>query len=55
MRKNHPGYWWERAEKVRAQAQEMRDLEARRLMLGIARDYERLAEKFERVLRLQQT
>jgi hypothetical protein len=55
MRKNNPGYWWARAAEVRTKAEQMRDLEARRLMLGIARDYERLAEKFELALKFQQT
>ena len=42
---NDPKHWRERAEEARALANQMNDQEARQLMLGIAKDYERLAER----------
>jgi hypothetical protein len=42
-------YWRERAEEARAQASEMRDPDARRTLLGIADNYEQLAQQAERI------
>jgi hypothetical protein len=42
-------YWRERAEKARAQAEQMRDPTARRTLLDIAQNYEQLAEQAERI------
>ncbi len=42
-------YWRERAEGVRAQAREMHDPSARRMLLQIAENYEQLAEQAERI------
>jgi hypothetical protein len=44
---NDARHWRERAEEVRIQAQHMRDPEAKRYMLGIARSYELLAQRAE--------
>jgi len=38
------GYWRERAKEARAQAEEISNAENKRLLLEIARAYERLAE-----------
>ena len=38
------GYWRERAKEARAQAEEISSAEDKRLLLDIARAYERLAE-----------
>ena len=45
---NDPKHWRERAKEARAIADEMNDREAKQTMLGIARDYVRLAERAER-------
>jgi hypothetical protein len=42
-----PKHWRNRAEEARTRAGEMNDPEAKRQMLGIARGYERLAERAE--------
>jgi hypothetical protein len=42
-----PDYWRSRAEKARAQAEQMHDPTARRTLLGIAVNYEELAEQAE--------
>src|SRR5215813_538942 len=44
---NDPQHWLERAKEARAIADEMKDLDARQRMLGIAKDYVRLAERAE--------
>jgi hypothetical protein len=45
-----PKHWRERAEEARARACEVNDPAAKRQMLGIARGYERLAERAEKRL-----
>jgi hypothetical protein len=40
-----PVHWLGRAEVARAIAEDMRDAESRRIMLGIADDYEKLAKR----------
>jgi hypothetical protein len=40
-------YWRERAEEARAQASEMKDSTAKRTLLDIAHNYDRLAEQAE--------
>ena len=42
---NDPTHWRERAEEARAHAQQMTDPEAKRMMLTIAEDYEKLARR----------
>jgi hypothetical protein len=42
-----PEYWHERADEVRAKAEEMHGPEARVTLLELARGYERLAERAE--------
>jgi hypothetical protein len=44
---NDPNHWLERAKEARAIADEMKDLDAKQRMLGIAKDYVRLAERAE--------
>jgi hypothetical protein len=44
---NDPKHWLERAEEARAAAEQMADPEAKRLMLEIAKDYERIAKRAE--------
>ena len=47
---DNPGHWRARAEESRSLAEQMKDADARRIMLGIADSYELLAERaFERV------
>ena len=42
---NDPKHWRERAKEARAHAQQMTDPEAKRMMLEIAEDYEKLARR----------
>jgi hypothetical protein len=42
---NDPKHWLDRAKEARAIADEMKDPDAKQMMLGIARDYVRLAIK----------
>jgi len=42
---NDPKHWRERAKEARAMADEMKDRQAKQMMLGIARDYVLLAER----------
>jgi hypothetical protein len=42
-----PAYWRARAEEARTQASEMRDPDAQRMLLGIADNYDQLAEQQE--------
>jgi hypothetical protein len=42
-----PKHWLARAKEARAIADEMKDLDAKQKMLGIAKDYVRLAERAE--------
>ena len=44
---NDPQHWLDRAKEARALAETIADLEAKRVMLGIADDYERLAQRAE--------
>jgi len=44
---NDPKHWRERAKEARAIADEMNDREGKQTILGIARDYVRLAERAE--------
>jgi hypothetical protein len=45
--KPDPQYWRERAKITRAKAEKLAKLRAKRLMLGTAASYERLAEQIE--------
>ena len=47
---NNPQHWRDRAEEARAVADQLDDPDARRTMLGIADEYERLALNAERRL-----
>jgi hypothetical protein len=42
---NDPSHWRERAQEARTHAQQMTDPEAKRMMLAIAEDYEKLARR----------
>jgi hypothetical protein len=42
---NDPKHWVDRAKEARAVAEQIDDPEAKRTMLGIADDYERLAQR----------
>ena len=42
-------HWRKRAEKARAQASDMRDEKGRRALLGIAENYDQLAEQAESI------
>ena len=42
-----PKHWLQRAEQARALAEQMSDAASREMMLGIVKDYERLAEQAE--------
>jgi hypothetical protein len=42
-----PDYWRSRAEEARTQADQMRDPTAQRTLLGIAANYDQLAEQAE--------
>lgn len=44
---NDPEHWRSRAEEARATADQMHDLESRRVMLGIAEGYDKLAARAE--------
>ena len=46
-----PKHWRDRAHEARIRAGELNDPEAKRQMLGIARGYDRLAERAEERLR----
>jgi hypothetical protein len=48
---NDPKHWRERAEEARAHAEQISDAEARKTMLQIAEDYEKLAKRAEQRLR----
>ena len=41
----NPKYWREKAEEARAQAEQMTDWRAKRSLLGIADNYEQLADR----------
>ena len=47
---NDPEHWRDRAEDARRMAEDMADPEAKRMMLGIASGYDRLAEHAEQRL-----
>jgi hypothetical protein len=44
---NDPGHWRDRAEEMRALAQDVQDEAARQTMLRLAQDYDRLAARAE--------
>jgi hypothetical protein len=44
---NDPEHWRSRAEEARATADQLQDLEAKRVMLGIAEGYDELAARAE--------
>jgi hypothetical protein len=44
---NDPAHWRDRAEEMRALAEDIKDTHARETMLRIAKDYDRLAERAE--------
>jgi hypothetical protein len=44
---NNPKHWRNRAEEARAIAESLANAEAKRIMNGIAEDYERLAKRAE--------
>jgi hypothetical protein len=46
-----PKHWRGRAEEARVLAEQMSDSASREMMLGIAKDYERLAERAEQLAR----
>jgi hypothetical protein len=46
-RTDDPKHWRDRAHEARTRAGELNDPEAKRQMLGIARGYDRLAERAE--------
>jgi hypothetical protein len=50
---NDPKHWRGRAEEARVHAEEISDPEARKTMLQIAEDYEKLAKRAEQRLRDQ--
>jgi hypothetical protein len=47
MKLNNPEYWRSRAEEARAVAVQMSDAHTKAVMLGVAQDYEKLAERAE--------
>jgi hypothetical protein len=44
---NSMNHWQERAEGARVHAEQLTDIEAKRMMLGIAETYQRLAKRAE--------
>jgi hypothetical protein len=46
-KKDDPEYWHKRAKEARAVAVQMKDVHTRAVMLGIAQDYEKLAQRAE--------
>jgi hypothetical protein len=46
-----PKYWRARAKEARTQADQMPDAKARRALLGIAENYDQLAERAEAMVR----
>ena len=44
---NDPGHWRKRATEARVHADELADVEAKRTMLDIANEYEKLAQRAE--------
>ncbi len=48
---NDPKHWRARAEEIRALADQMSDETSRQMMLRVASDYERLAERAEQRMR----
>ena len=44
---NDPDYWRKRAEEMRALSETMDDVEARAIMLRLAEDYDKLADRAE--------
>jgi hypothetical protein len=48
---NDPKHWRQRAEEARVHAEDVFDPEAKKTMLRIAEDYEKLAERAEQRLR----
>jgi hypothetical protein len=49
--KPDPQYWRDRAKNLRAKTDNAKDPRSKRMMLGIAAAYERLAERIEQRLR----
>jgi hypothetical protein len=45
---NDPGHWRDRADEMRALAQDVKDEQARETMLRLAKDYDRLAERADK-------
>ena len=47
LNRNNPEYWRKRAEEARAVAVHMMDAHTKAIMLSIAQDYEKLAQRAE--------
>ena len=45
---NDPEHWRQRAAELRALAEQVSDLRSKQIMLGIANEYDRLAERAEK-------